>query len=239
MTALKSLALTSLAPSSFTLLAQDLVVQYAKEVQLSYPNLSLPAGAKLAITGPSGTGKTTFLHVLAGLITPQSGSVQFGDLSLYQITEQAREHYRRKHVGYVFQDFHLLNGLTALENVELGLRVAGITRAKQKAKEALAALDLAHRLNHRPAQLSTGERQRVAIARAVAHQPSLLLVDEPTAHLDRDRAGGAIELLLKTASDLKASLVVVTHDPLVAGLFPERLELQKPELQKLEQTGQP
>ncbi len=206
----------------------DLSVRHGREVTLRYPDLHLAAGAALAVTGPSGTGKTTLLHVLAGLLRPHGGEVSYGDLQLGSARETVREAFRRRHVGYVFQDFHLMPGLSALENVELGLRVAGMPGPRQRARETLARLDLGHRLNHRPDQLSTGERQRVAVARAVAHRPGLLLVDEPTAHLDRDRAGAALDLLLGAAHGLGATLIVVTHDPLVAGALPARLELGEP-----------
>ena len=203
----------------------NLSVQYGPEVALTYPDLHLKAGEMLAITGPSGTGKTTLLHLLAGLLRPTSGEVHYGTLNLVGASETARERFRRRNVGYVFQDFHLMPGLSALENVELGLRVAGANQPHLRAQETLKRLDLGHRLNQRPGQLSTGERQRVAVARAVAHRPGLLLVDEPTAHLDRNRAGAAMNLLLEAAAGLGATLIVVTHDPLVADSLPTRLEL--------------
>ena len=205
--------------------AVGLRVQHGREVTLAYPDLDLAPGAQLAVTGPSGTGKTTLLHVLAGLLTPQSGEVFSGDFSVTGASAAGRDLFRRRSVGYVFQDFHLMPGLSALENVELGLRVAGTANPRALAERALARLDLAHRRHHRPAQLSTGERQRVAVARAVAHGPGLLLVDEPTAHLDRNRAGAALDLLQGTASELGATLIVVTHDPLVVGALPQRLDL--------------
>lgn len=202
-----------------------LQVKLGRDVHLTYPDLTLPPGTRLALTGPSGTGKTTLLHVLAGLLRPSAGDVQYGRFRLGELSEAGREAFRRAQVGYVFQDFHLMPGLTALENVELGLRVAGVRAPHDRAREALRRLDLGGRLHHRPAQLSTGERQRVAVARAVAHAPGLLLVDEPTAHLDRDRAGAALTLLLDAAQNLNATLIVVTHDPLVAGVLPDRLHL--------------
>lgn len=142
------------------------------------------------------------------------------------MSEVERNRFRRREVGYVFQDFHLMPGLTALENVELGLRVAGVAGAPMLARAALERLDLGSRLRHTPARLSTGERQRVAIARAVAHRPGLLLVDEPTAHLDRERAAGAMRLIREAAQELEATLILVTHDERVADSLPTRLHIQ-------------
>lgn len=211
------------------LVTSGLTLRHGREVTLRYPDLHLQAGAQLAVTGPSGTGKTTLLHLLAGLLRPTAGEVRFGGTQVSALNEAGREVFRRRHVGYVFQDFHLMPGLSALENVELGLRVAGAGRPRERAREALRRLDLGGRLGHTPAQLSTGERQRVALARAVAHGPDLLLVDEPTAHLDRERAGAALALLLETARELGATLIVVTHDPFVAQALNCRLDLSQRE----------
>ncbi|MDO4246977.1 MAG: ABC transporter ATP-binding protein [Deinococcus sp.] len=200
-------------------------MKHGSEVTLSYPDFHWPAGTQVAVTGPSGTGKTTLLNVLSGLLRPLSGRMQYGARELTTLTEADRDAFRRREVGYVFQDFHLMPGLSALENVELGLRVAGVPNAGRTAREALERLDLGARLRHLPAQLSTGERQRVAIARACAHRPGLLLVDEPTAHLDRERADGALRLLREVAGELGATLVIVTHDETVAQMLPQRFQI--------------
>lgn len=205
--------------------ATGLSVRHGAEVTLHYPDFRFEAGTQLAITGPSGTGKTTLLNVLAGLLRPLTGKVGYGGQNLGALSEAGRDTFRRRQVGYVFQDFHLMPGLSAQENVELGLRVAGVADAGRKAKVALERLDLGARLRHLPTQLSTGERQRVAIARAVAHRPRLLLVDEPTAHLDRSRAAGAMTLLRGAAQELGATLLVVTHDEAVAESLPQRLHI--------------
>ena len=201
--------------------------RYGPDVTLTYPDLLLPGGAELVVSGPSGVGKTTWLHFIAGLLTPSSGQVRYGDLAVNALSEAARDRYRANTVGYVFQDFHLMPGYSALENVLLGLGLAGVRgpQANARAREVLGSLGLGSRLNHSPRQLSTGERQRVALARAVAHRPALLLADEPTAHLDPRRGADAVALLRRTAAELGATLIVVSHDPAVVEAFPGRLEL--------------
>lgn len=191
--------------------------RYGAEVTLNYPDLHFPGGAQAVISGPSGAGKTTLLHMLAGLLVPSEGEVVVGEVALHELGEAARDQYRARTVGYLFQDFHLMSNFTALDNVLLGMGLAGLSgpAAMKTARETLGSLGLEHRMRHTPKQLSTGERQRVALARAVAHRPRVLLADEPTAHLDPERAGEAVTLLRSLAADLGATLVVVSHDPLV------------------------
>ena len=203
--------------------------RYGPDVTLSYPDVQLEGGAELVVSGPSGVGKTTWLHFLAGLLTPSAGQVRYGEMQINALSEAGRDSFRARTVGYVFQDFHLMPGYSALENVLLGLGLAGVRgpQATARAREVLTQLGLGQRLNHTPRQLSTGERQRVALARAVAHRPALLLADEPTAHLDPSRGAEAVALLRKTAGELGATLIVVSHDPAVVGAFARRLELGK------------
>ncbi len=201
--------------------------RYGPDVTLSYPDVHLEGGAELVVSGPSGVGKTTWLHFIAGLLTPSAGQVRYGEAQVNALGEAGRDSFRARTVGYVFQDFHLMPGYSALENVLLGLGLAGLrgAQATTRAKEVLGQLGLGKRLNHTPRQLSTGERQRVALARAVAHRPALLLADEPTAHLDPSRGADAVALLRQTAGELGATLIVVSHDPAVVGAFERRLEL--------------
>ncbi|BDG23765.1 ABC transporter ATP-binding protein [Thermus thermophilus] len=210
-----------------TLRLRGVRYRYGEGVVLAFPDLDVPQGGRLALLGPSGSGKTTLLHLLAGLRVPEAGEVWVGEKNLAALGEAERDAFRRQKVGYLFQDFHLMEGYTALENVLLGLGLAGVRGASalRRAREVLEALGLGHRLDHPPRRLSTGERQRVALARAVAHRPALLLADEPTAHLDRPRAAAALELLLQTAASLEATLVVATHDPWVAERFPQKVDL--------------
>ncbi len=204
--------------------------RYGPEVTLSYPDVALEGGAELVVSGPSGVGKTTWLHFLAGLLTPSAGQVHYGEVQVNALGEAGRDQFRARTVGYVFQDFHLMPGYSALENVLLGLGLAGVRgpQAAARAREVLGQLGLGKRLNHSPRQLSTGERQRVALARAVAHRPALLLADEPTAHLDPSRGAEAVALLRRTAADLGATLIVVSHDMAVVNAFGRRLDLGRP-----------
>ena len=167
------------------------------DIHLSYPtesgtvavldnaSLTVPPGESLAITGPSGSGKTSLLLLLSGLERPDQGEIRVGSERLGDMDSNALADWRSKHLGIIFQSFHLLPGLSALGNVSLPLEIAGQSQARERARAMLDAVGLSHRLGHYPAQLSGGEQQRVAIARALVHQPSLLLGDEPTGNLDQ------------------------------------------------------
>ena len=207
--------------------ARGLEVHYAQDVRIKLPNLTLNANQELALVGPSGSGKTTLLHVLAGLLEPTKGEVNIAGESLTAMPQRRLERFRAQHVGLVFQDLYLIDGYTALENVIVALAAAGVPlgEAKGRAKDLLSDLDLAHRLNHLPKRLSTGERQRVAIARSIAADPVVLLADEPTANLDRERGAAALGLLRQVARRSGAALVVSTHDPAVRGAFTKVVEL--------------
>ncbi|WP_445525560.1 ABC transporter ATP-binding protein [Streptomyces cyslabdanicus] len=173
--------------------------------------------ALTALVGPSGSGKSTLLAVAGALLRPDSGQVLLGggDMARLSSAEQAR--LRRDRIGYVFQSGNLLSGLTALEQMLAAASVAGRSRraVRTRAEELLAEVGLAHRLRHRADELSGGERQRIAIARALLLEPELLLVDEPTAAVDRERAAGIVGLLAETAHRYGCVTVVATHDPLV------------------------
>jgi putative ABC transport system ATP-binding protein len=175
-------------------------------------DLAIRRGETAAIVGPSGAGKSTLLALLAGLDEPSSGRVWLNGVELTALDEDGRAELRNREVGFIFQSFHLLPSLTAIENVMLPLELAATPRAAERARQALADVGLEHRLRHYPRQLSGGEKQRVAIARAFVTSPSLLFADEPTGNLD-NRTG---ERILKLLFDLNAAagttLVVVTHD---------------------------
>ena len=170
----------------------------------------------VAIVGPSGSGKSTLLGLLAGLDRPTQGSIRINQTEITALNETEMAHFRRKHIGYVFQAFHLIPTLTALENVALPLELQGISTGESRARDLLQSVGLEHRLHHYPIQLSGGEQQRVALARAFIIQPPLLLADEPTGNLDSTTGAMVIDLLWKLHQQQGSTLVLVTHDALLA-----------------------
>jgi len=179
-------------------------------------NLTIVAGETLSIVGPSGAGKTTLLMALSGLERPSVGSVEVAGTELGQLDEDGLARFRRRHVGIVFQSFHLVPSMTAEENVALPLEFAGVRDAVSRAREALMAVGLGERLAHFPGELSGGEQQRVALARAFVPRPALLLADEPTGNLDRETGERVMELLFALQREQNTTLVLVTHDPQLA-----------------------
>ncbi len=179
-------------------------------------DLNVQAGETVGIIGPSGSGKTTMLMVLAGLERPSSGRVSVAGHDLTRMSEDALARFRRDHVGIVFQSFHLVPTMTALENVAVPLELAGRKDAFERAEAALQAVGLGHRLSHYPGQLSGGEQQRTAIARAFAPQPKVLLADEPTGNLDGETGGHVIDLLFQQCEREGTTLLLITHDPALA-----------------------
>jgi putative ABC transport system ATP-binding protein len=175
-------------------------------------DLHIAAGQSVAVAGPSGSGKTSMLLLLAGLERPAAGSVAIDGVRLDTLDSDALADLRRDRIGIVFQSFHLLPSLTALDNTALPLQIAGRADALARAREMLARVGLAERVTHYPAQLSGGEQQRVAIARALVHGPRLLLADEPTGNLDDGTATSVRELLFALNRDSGATLLLVTHD---------------------------
>lgn len=174
--------------------------------------LQVQAGSTVAIAGPSGCGKTSLLLLLSGLERPDAGRIMIEGLDISGMSRDQLADLRRDHIGIVFQSFHLLPSLTALDNVALPLRMAGADGAHDTAQAMLARVGLAHRGDHRPGQLSGGEQQRVAIARALVHRPGLILADEPTGNLDDHTAQAIRELLFGLNQALGTTLVLVTHD---------------------------
>ncbi|MSU52423.1 MAG: ABC transporter ATP-binding protein [Opitutaceae bacterium] len=179
---------------------------------------SLAAGEQIALRGESGSGKTTFLHLIAGILAADSGSIRLGDEDMAVLSEPRRDRLRAESIGYIFQTFNLLQGYSCLENVLLGMSFgAGADRARATA--ILQGVGLDHRLHHFPRQLSTGQQQRVAVARALANRPKLVLADEPTGNLDRRNARAALALIRESCRAQGAALLLVSHDAEVLGAF--------------------
>lgn len=187
--------------------------------------LSIGAGESVAILGASGSGKSTLLGLLAGLDTPSEGRIFIGDTDITALDEDQRAILRGRELGFVFQAFHLLSGLTALENVMLPLELSGTPRAAATARQALSDVGLGERSGHYPRQLSGGEQQRVAIARAFVTSPRLLLADEPTGNLDQATGGRVSDLLFQRNHETGTTLVLVTHDPVLAARCDRVLQL--------------
>jgi predicted ABC-type transport system involved in lysophospholipase L1 biosynthesis ATPase subunit len=188
-------------------------------------DLSIDAGEKVFLCGPSGAGKTTLLYTLAGLERAQQGEVMIDGTALYALNPKRQAAFRNGHIGYIFQNYLLLPELTALENVMVPGAIAGADTTAQ-ARRALERVGLGHRGEHLPAELSGGEQQRVAIARAVANHPKVLFADEPTGNLDSKNSDEVMALLLGLADEEGTALVVVTHDPALATLGDRRLEIR-------------
>jgi lipoprotein-releasing system ATP-binding protein len=192
-------------------------------------DLKISEGEKLAIIGVSGSGKSTLLNLLGGLDDPTQGTVTLCGRRWSELNPTDRAAWRNQHIGFVYQFHHLLNEFSALENVSLPNLISGKTpaEAQQEAIQLLTKVGLSDRLHHRPAELSGGERQRVAIARALACKPSLVLMDEPTGNLDPKTAEAVLDLLIALNKDLGISLVVVTHDPLIAQRMDRTVRLEE------------
>ena len=181
-------------------------------------SFTLDSNHQLAIYGKSGSGKSTFLNLIAGILRADSGSIKLENTDITTLSETDRDRTRAHNTGYVFQSFHLLQGCTALENVMVAMAVNGLANEK-KAKELLLMVDMSERENYLPLQLSTGQQQRVCIARALANNPKLILADEPTGSLDPENAFRCIELLKTLCRENGSSLLVVSHDPNVIECF--------------------
>ena len=190
---------------------------------LDVPSLTVDQGEQVVLSGRSGGGKTTLLHLIAGLTTADCGSIRVAGTEITQLSESGRDRFRAAKIGYVFQTFNLLAGFTAVENVRLGMSFARGKHDAARAHELLSRVGLADRAHYRPAQLSVGQQQRVAIARALASRPQLLLADEPTANVDPASQQQVVDLIRQTCREDNVSLLLVTHTVEVAQQF-ERVE---------------
>tara|TARA_B100000925_G_scaffold278421_1_gene247230 strand:- start:3663 stop:4361 length:699 start_codon:yes stop_codon:yes gene_type:complete len=181
-------------------------------------NVSIGAGEMIAIMGPSGCGKTTLLNVLSGIDEPTSGEVDINGKSLFSVSDDERSRMRAEYLGFIFQDFNLLPVLSAVENVELPLLLLGKSAndARTTALDALSAVGLSDRSDHRPSELSGGQQQRVAIARAIVHNPAVVLCDEPTGNLDSKTSNNVMSLLKSINQKMGTTFLLVTHDSSIA-----------------------
>lgn len=202
-------------------------------------NLHVDEGEFLCLMGPSGSGKTTLLNLMGGLDLPDAGAVQVGNVDLARLTASDLAMWRARHVGFIFQMYHLLPALTAARNVEVPLYLANLS-GSQRARRVNAALELVglqDRSDHRPAELSGGQQQRVAIARAIVSDPSLLICDEPTGDLDRESSEAVLHLLQRLNQEQGKTLVMVTHDPRAAAYASRQVHLDKGQLEAIPVQG--
>jgi len=190
---------------------------------LDIPQFHVAEAEQVVLVGRSGCGKTTLLHIVAGISRPDSGQVRIDDWETTILSEAECDRFRAGRIGYVFQTFNLLSGFSALENVLLAMRFARSGATKLRAKQLLERVGLAHRMTHKPTQLSVGEQQRVAVARALVNRPKVLLADEPTANVDAGHQQQVLDLIRETCGEENVALVLVTHSAEVADQF-ERVD---------------
>ncbi|MCR9115920.1 MAG: ABC transporter ATP-binding protein [bacterium] len=203
---------------------QDLKKSYAQPdggrvTILNIPKLSLNPAEQMVLIGDSGGGKSTLLHLIAGIRRPDSGSIRIDGTDICKLPESTRDRFRASRIGYIFQTFNLLDGFSAYENVLLGMTFGVDRTDPERAKSLLERVGLGHRLTHRPSKLSVGEQQRVAVARALANRPKLLLADEPTANVDPKNQEQIVSLIRDTCVEEGIALLIVTHSMEVAGQF--------------------
>ena len=198
---------------------------------IDIPSFELEPAKETALIGRSGTGKSTFLNIICGILKPDEGEVLVKGTAITSLKESQKDRFRASNLGYIFQTFNLLQNFTALENVMIGMRFAGKID-KQKAIDTLDKVGLADRMNYKPNQLSTGQQQRVAVARALVNQPELVIADEPTGNLDPEHANTAMSLIRNLCQENKAGLLVVSHDKELISTF-DRVE----DLSKINNTG--
>lgn len=193
--------------------------------ELSFPNIRCETGEQWLLLGQSGSGKTTFLHLLAGLRTPSAGKIQVNDTVLNQLPAKKLDQFRGRNLGIIFQEAHFVRSLSVSENLKLAQHLAGLSPNLKEIETILEHLNVAHKIHARTSELSIGEQQRVNIARAIINRPSVILADEPTSALDDHNTQKVIQLLRQEAQQANATLLIVTHDNRLKTIFDQQIEL--------------
>lgn len=204
---------------------KNITFSYNKDQIFILPDLHCDAGNTILITGDSGKGKTTYLHILAGLLRPSTGTIEIDKTNIVTLSESKNDKFRGQNIGIVFQKSHFVSALTVLENLEMASWLATGKKNSARAKKLLEQLDITSQSDKLPNQLSIGQQQRVSIARALINEPKVLLADEPTSSLDDKNAEKVIELLTFLSKEYKAALIIVTHDSRIKEKFSNRITL--------------
>ena len=204
---------------------KNLRFSYSKDQEFIFPDLYCEAGSTLLITGDSGKGKTTYLHILAGLLQPKSGEIIIDNTDLVSLSEKTTDKFRGKNIGVVFQKSYFIAALAILENLEMVSWLATGKKHTKRAKRLLEQLGIEDQAEKLPSQLSIGQQQRVSIARALMNEPKVLLADEPTSSLDDKNAEKVIDLLTSLSKEYKAALLIVTHDSRIKEKFINKITL--------------
>ncbi len=198
---------------------------YNSQQRFTFPDINCKSGQTLLILGSSGVGKTTLLHILAGILKPKEGEVNIDRTNLYRLSTNALDQYRGQHIGLIFQKPHFVQSVSAKENLMLAQDMANKSQNLNKINELLSALNIEHKADARTHLMSQGEQQRLSIARAMVNDPKLILADEPTSALDDTNCNEVVHLMRTQADAANAALVIVTHDQRLKDLFPDHIEL--------------
>lgn len=210
------------------LIAKGIKKSFGKLEILKGVDLSVSKGEIISIVGPSGAGKSTFLHIVGSLSKPDGGSVHINNTDLFKLSPNKLSAFRNKNIGFIFQFHHLLPEFTALENVCIPALIAKKNKkeSEKKAMELLEMLDLSHRIDHKPAELSGGEQQRVAVARALINNPAIILADEPSGNLDSENASALNQLFIDLRERLNQTFIIVTHNEILAGIADRKIRMK-------------
>lgn len=204
---------------------QNITFSYSRKVNFAFPDIQTQSGETLLITGGSGKGKTTLLHLLGGLLRPNNGTISIGETEISSLSEKQLDQFRGKNIGLVLQQSHFVEAFSVIENISMASWLATGKKSEEKAKSLLKQLDLEDQMHKLTSQLSIGQQQRVSIARALINEPKLLLADEPTSSLDDENAFKVADLLSDLSKEYKASLIIVTHDQRLKDRFSNQISL--------------